>query len=151
MTIAGQAALANRWDLMNQRAQLVDSWRQIAVAANALLGTVDVLYHYDTFTPPGQAQPLHFGGSRFHHQLSLNMDLPLVRILERNNYRSSLISFQRQRRALMAQEDFVLDAVRSGIRQLRVLAGNYKIQQRTVELAYPQVENSLDTFRAPPT
>jgi hypothetical protein len=31
-----------------------------------------------------------------------------------------------------------------------VLAENYRIQQRQVELAYLTVENSLDTLRAPP-
>src|SRR5262249_38383257 len=36
LTIAAQTALANRLELMNVRAQLVDAWRQIAVKANAL-------------------------------------------------------------------------------------------------------------------
>src|SRR4029079_34891 len=40
LAVASQTALANRLDLMNARAQLVDSWRQIAVSANSLLGVV---------------------------------------------------------------------------------------------------------------
>jgi hypothetical protein len=146
-----QAALLNRLDLMNERALLVDSWRQIRVAANSLLGTFNIQYHLASNSPIGQAQPLNIGGSGNTHQLILNFELPFVRKAERNNYRSILMGYQRQRRALMADEDLVLEAVRSDIRQLRVLEENYKINQRAVELAYSQVENSLDTFRQPPT
>src|SRR5207249_2211329 len=76
--------------------------------------------------------------------------LPLVRILERNAYRASLIGWERWRRTVMAAEDNVAADVRSDLRDLRVSAANYKIQQRAVEVAYHQVENALDTFRAPP-
>src|SRR5947209_14368300 len=69
---------------------------------------------------------------------------------ERNNYRASLIAFQRQRRATMEAEDLAILTVRGEVRQLRVLAENYRIQQRQVELAYLTVENSLDTLKAPP-
>ena len=148
--LAGRTALANRLDLMNVRGQLVDAWRQIAVFANALMGTFNVEYRLDSFTPLGTAKPLDFGGSRYRHQLFLNGQLPLVRVAERNNYRASLINYQRERRTLMEAEDLSVQVVRGEIRQLRVLAEQYKIQQRQVELAYRTVESSLDTFQAPP-
>lgn len=147
---AGRTALVNRLDLMNARAQLVDSWRQIAVTANSLLGTFNVKYHMDSSTPPTSNEPLSFGNGRTRHQLILDWELPLVRVAERNAYRTSLITYQRQRRALMLTEDSVLDGVRQEVRQLRQLSENYKIQRRSVELAYFQVENALETFRAPP-
>jgi len=147
--VVAQAALINRLDLMNQRALLVDNWRKIAVFANSLLGTLNIQYHLDSTTPAGQAKPLAFSGSRSRHQLILNGELPLVRQLERNNYRTSLIAYQRSRRALMQAEDSVVATVRQELRQLRLLAENYKIQQRLVELAYFQVEQSLETFRQP--
>lgn len=145
-----QTALANRLDLMNERARLVDAWRQIALFANALMGVLNVEYRLDSFTPAGQAKPFAFGGSRNSNQLFINGELPLVRIAERNNYRAALIAYQRQRRALMNAEDVAVQQVRLDLRQLRILAENYKIQQRQVELAYLTVESSLDTFRAPP-
>lgn len=144
-----RTALANRLDLMNARAQVVDAWRQVAVFANSLLGTFTVGYHMDTSTPADLARPLAFGGSRTRHQLFLNGELPLVRLAERNAYRASLIGFQRARRALMAAEDVVAGQVRTELRQLRVLAENFRIQQQAVELQYLQVESSLETFRAP--
>jgi hypothetical protein len=148
--VVARTAVANRFDLMNTRAQLVDSWRQIAVAANALLGTFNIEYHLRSLTPPGDDKPFAFDGSRSRHQLMFNGELPLVRVLERNAYRASLIGWQRQRRTLMEAEDSVVAGARAQIRQLRVLAENYRIAQRAVELAYLQVENSLDVFRTPP-
>jgi hypothetical protein len=135
---------------MNARAQLTDSWRQIAVFANSLLGTVNVHYHLGSASPLGQSRPFALGGSRYDHELILDYQLPLVRKSERNNYRASLIAFQRQRRATMEAEDLAIQTVRGEVRQLRVLAENYRIQQRQVELAYLTVENSLDTLKAPP-
>lgn len=145
-----QTALTNRFDVMNARGQLVDSWRQIAVTANALLGVFNVRYNMELFTPFGEAQPANFGGSRYRHQLFLNSELPLVRKLERNDYRAAQIVFQRQRRDLMATEDQTSVAVREEIRQLRQLGESYTIQKRLVELAYLQVENSQEEFNAPP-
>ena len=76
--------------------------------------------------------------------------MPLVRRAERNEYRTALIAYQRARRNLQATEDFILNDVRVDLRNLRVLAENYRIQQRAVEVAYDQVENSLDVLQAPP-
>ncbi|HEX5271692.1 MAG TPA: hypothetical protein VFW33_14440, partial [Gemmataceae bacterium] len=89
---AGRAALLNRLDLMNERARLVDAWRKIAVAANALLGTFNVEYNLQSITPPDEARPFAFAGARTQHQLILNTELPLARKLERNNYRSTLLA-----------------------------------------------------------
>src|SRR5262249_51231538 len=68
---ASQAALNDRLDLMNARAQLVDSWRQIAVQANTLLGVANIAYHLDSFTPPLGAKPFDFDASRTTHQLRI--------------------------------------------------------------------------------
>ena len=46
----------NRLDLMNQRAQVVDAWRQIDVTANALKAGLDVKMSANIATPPGSQQ-----------------------------------------------------------------------------------------------
>jgi hypothetical protein len=150
-TVASQYALANRFELMNARGQLVDNWRKIAVNANALLGVVNVGYNLNAFSPPNINQPFAVGGAHSRHQLILTGELPLVRRAERNEYRVALIAYQRSRRNVQASEDFILNDVRVDLRQLRVLAENYRIQQRAVEVAYDQVENALDVLQAPPT
>lgn len=145
-----QAALTNRLDLMNQRAQVVDSWRKICIAANGLLGTFNVQYHFDTSTPEGRFRPFSLGGNRNRHQLIFDTELPLVRIAQRNAYRSTLIAYQRQRRALQQAEDEVLFGVRSEVRQLRATAYSYQnVQKRAFELAYLQVDQALQAFSQP--
>jgi hypothetical protein len=145
-----KAALDNRLDLMNARAQVHDAWRQVAVLANGLLGVLNVGYQLNATTPPGQGTPLAFRPEYTTNQLVFNFQLPLVRLQERNTYRASLIGYQRARRALMEAEDTIVNGIRQEVRQLHVLAKNFKIQEVNVELAFLQVESSLETFRAPP-
>jgi hypothetical protein len=147
--VATQTALTYRLDLMNQRARVVDAWRKLAVTANALLGVFNVEYNLSAFSPRGLAQPLALDGSRVQHQLILNAQLPLVRKAERNAYRAALINYQHERRDLLALEDLIVQTVRAEIRQLRVLAANYRIQQKVVELSYSNLENAKESFQAP--
>ena len=149
-TIAAQVALASRPELMNTRGQMVDAWRRVGVVANSLLGTLNVGYNLSANSPPDANVPFAIGGSRSRHQLILNGELPLVRRAERNEYRTALIAYQRARRNLQATEDFILNQVRVDLRNLRLLAENYRIQQRAVEVAFDQVENSLDVLQSPP-
>jgi hypothetical protein len=147
--VAVRAALASRVDLMNARAQVVDAWRQLRVTANALMGVFNVGYHLDSTTPAGHSRPLAFAASRTNQELTLNGQLPLVRIAERNAYRTALIDYQRARRALMSLEDNLAAQVRFDVRQLHLFAANYKIQQKVVEQFYLQVENAREVLFAP--
>ena len=149
-TVAAQAALTNRMELMNARAQMVDAWRRIAVQANSLLGVANIGYNFSTPSTPNANEPFALGGTRSTHQLVLSGELPLVRRAERNAYRSALIGYQRARRNLQVTEDNILADVRNDVRSVRVFAENYRIQQRAVEVAFDQVENSLDVLQSPP-
>jgi hypothetical protein len=150
LTAVEQATFENRVDLMNVRAQLTDAWRKIRVAANALMGVFNVDYHLGATTPAGRGLPFAFSGSRTTHQLIFTGQLPLVRILQRNNYRSTLINFQQVRRSLFQFEDQLLFNVRFDLRQVRILANNYqRVQKRQIELAYMQVDQALQAFNQP--
>jgi Outer membrane efflux protein len=148
-TAASRYAVANRLDLMNVRAQVVDSWRQLAVYANSLLGTFTAQYQVNATSPPNGTQPLVLGGSTSSHQLVLNAELPLARIEERNNYRASLIAYQRQRRSLQEAEDLAAQAVRIELHTLRQYTEAYKVQKRQLELAYLTIDSSLESLQAP--
>ena len=83
---AERVMLENRLDLMNARAQLYDSWRQIRVASNGLLGTFNGLAHQPDFHPHGYDQSVRLRGSgQAVLAWSLNTELPLVRLAERNS------------------------------------------------------------------
>lgn len=149
VTKAAVTALNLRLDLMNTRANVVDAYRQIAVRANALQGIFDMRYNLDTGPLLGATQP-DIGGNGTRNTLTLRFEPPLVRRVERNLYRASLIGYQRQRRFLMAVEDNIINDVRADVRQLRATAESYKLQARAVELAYAQVDSARSTLVAPP-
>ena len=144
-----EVALNNRYDVMNARALVVDSWRRVNVVANSLQGVFDVEYDLAMSSPAGSDRPFSLGGSRTLHQVRLRLEPPFVRRAERNNYRAALISYQRQRRGLQAVEDNVITDSRRDLRALRQLAQTFKIQQKAVELAYIVVDNARGTFTAP--
>lgn len=149
-TKVAQAALVNRLDLMNARAQVVDQWRKIAVTANSLLGTFDVQYDLTATTPLGGNNGSALAQTRTQNTVTVRAEPPFVRRAERNNYRATLIAYQRQRRNLQAFEDNIITDSRQDLRSLRQLAETYNLQQRAVELAYAQVDNARSTFVAPP-
>jgi hypothetical protein len=145
-----KAALTNRVDLMNARAQVVDAWRQIRVTANALMGVLTPHYHMDVTTPIGGSHALAFSSAGTNQSLTINAQLPLNRVAQRNVYRTAVINYQSARRSLMAVEDNIAAQVRFDVRQLHLFAENYKIQQRVIELDYSVLENSLEVLVAPP-
>jgi hypothetical protein len=152
LILVSQTALQNRLDLMNQRAQLVDAWRKVRVAANALLGTFNVEYNLTSYTPAGHARPFAFSGNRTENQLIFNAQPPLVRILQRNEYRATLIAFQQQRRSFMLAEDNVVFEARLDLRQVRDTAYNYHlVQKRNFPLAYLQRDRAVQAFLEPAT
>ena len=146
---AVQAALRNRLDLMNARAQVVDSWRQVKVTANALMGVATVQYNLQSQTPPDGVRPLVFTPQSTSQQIALNFQLPLNRMAQRNTYRAALINYQVARRALMFQEDNVAVQVRFDVRQLQLFAANYRIQKKVIHSLYSQLENNLEVIVSP--
>jgi len=146
---AVQAALRNRWDLMNARAQVVDAWRQIAVTANALLGVATVEYNLTSQTPPNGVRPLVFSAASTNQQLLFNWQLPINRLAQRNAYRAAQIQYQVARRNLMFQEDNVAVQVRFDVRQLQLFAANYRFQKKIIHSVYGQLENNLEIIESP--
>jgi hypothetical protein len=147
--VAVQAALQNRWDLMNARAQVTDSWRQLRVTANALMGVLNAQYNLVSATPINGTNPFDFSAAGTTQQLSLNFQLPLNRLIQRNNYRTAIINYQQARRNLMNLEDTVAAQIRFDVRQLHLFAENYKIQQKLLQSFYSQVESALEVIVAP--
>ncbi len=147
---AERIALENRLDLMNQRAVLYDTWRQIAVTANALLPIFNVTVSNAIATPATTTNPFAFVSQAKQFQMQLNAELPLVRVNERNSFRAALINYQRQRRILMQNEDSIKYTVRSEVRTLIQFMETYQIAQQNLELALRQRDQSLQQIIAPP-
>jgi hypothetical protein len=146
--LALNVARANRYDWMNNRAALVDSWRLIAFNARSLLSTLDV-------TIDGGIGTVGDNGVKFQSETGtlragLQFDAPFTRLVERNNYRSALIEYQRDRRQLIQYEDGVNQTLRQQLRTLAQLETNLEIQRRAVTIATRRVDQTREVLSKPP-
>jgi outer membrane protein TolC len=130
----------NRLDLMNQRAQVVDAWRQIAVTANALKSDLNLTFNATLATPPASLNPVGFSPTANSYSVGVQFAAPLNRLLERNIYRQSLINYQAARRAFMALDDQIQTQIRRDLRQLDTDRLSFEIARRSLVAAARQVE-----------
>ena len=149
--VAVRFALQNRLDLMNEKARVVDAWRQIRVAADALQSDLDVVFHADVGTrgigndgsiSDGGDNPVDFSSSASRYRLGVRFDSPLNRRAERNLYRRELIQYQQQRRLYMGEEDRVIQSVRRDVRQLEADRVSFEIALQSMVVAARQVEEA---------
>ncbi len=141
-------AVEGRVDLMNQKAVVMDARRKTEIAANQLLSNVDVVVDGDIRNSGGN-KPFDFRGSKSQLRAGLRFTAPLDQINERNNYRATLINYQRARRDYMALEDQVKQQVRRNWRQLSVLKRNLETSRLQLRLAARQYESAVDESTAP--
>lgn len=144
-----QIALANRLDLLNQRARVVDAWRNIQISANRLKGFLDLTVNGDIATELNSDNPFDFSSSASGYRTGVRFDAPLNRQAERNAYRAQLIQYQRVRRQYMAVEDQVVREVRREIRDLATNRINFEIARQSLITAARQVEEARDQLLLP--
>jgi outer membrane protein TolC len=145
-----QYARTHRLDLMNVQAQVVDSWRQIAVTANALKSDLNLNASAILATPPGSLNPVGFSPTANTYSFGVQFNAPLNRQAERNIYRQSLINYQAARRAYMSLGDQIQSAIRRELRQLETDRLSFEIARRSLVAAARQVENTEQTLRIQP-
>lgn len=146
--VALQIARTHRLDWMNNRAALVDTWRLIAFNARALMSDLNITFNGDISTK--RDNPLNFNSTTGRMSAGLQWDPPFTRLLERNNYRSVLIDYQRDRRTLIQYEDSVNQTLRQSLRTLTQLEVNLEIQRRAVAIAARRVDQTRETLSKPP-
>jgi hypothetical protein len=144
---AFEIALVNRLDFMNGRAALVDSWRLEQFNADALQSVLNVTASGDVRTARNNA--VSFRAPTGNLRLGLEIDAPLTRLLERNDYRASLIAYQRSRRGLIQSRDSLHLGLRALLRQIEQLRTNLEIQRRAVAIAIRQVDVTQKRLSAP--
>ena len=133
-------ALANRLDLMNEKARVVDAWRQIRVAADALEPGLNVVVGANLSTDALAQGPLDFTSKANSYSVGLQFDGPLNRFAERNRYRGVLVNYQRQRRQWLASSDAISLSVRRGPRQLETGRLNFSTARQSLIAAARQVD-----------
>jgi outer membrane protein TolC len=143
---AEQYARTNRLDLMNQRAEVTDAWRQVAVTANALKAGLNVTASANVATRPGADAPFDFRASASTYTVGAQFDGPLNRVAERNAYRASQINYQEARRSFMALEDQIDATIRQDLRTLELDRANFAIARLQLISAARGLEASRDSL-----
>ena len=105
-----------RRDWMNARANLVDQWRQIEIAANDLESTLDVVV--DGSVGNFGSNPFSIRAETATLRAGLQFDAPIVRQSERNLYRQRLIEYQQTKRQYYQFEDAIKFNLRNIVRQI---------------------------------
>ena len=130
---ASQIALEHRLDFMNGRASLVDSWRQIQIAADELQSVLNIRASGDIRT--ARNNPVSFRAPTGSASVGVEFDAPFTRLLERNSYREALINYQRNRRTLIQSHDNLKLGLRALLRNLDQLRASLELQRRSVAIA----------------
>ncbi len=141
-------ALQNRLDLMNARANLVDTWRLIQFNANALESRLDLVFSGDISNTGDN--PLRLRSSTGRLRVGLQFEAPLRRVAERNLYRQALIEYQQARRTFYQFEDQIAAGLRATLRSLDVNQLNFEFRRVAVEVAIAQVELTRLRLQEPP-
>ena len=139
---AVEIAMENRLDLMNSRAAVVDAFRSVEIAADNLESDLTVNASADLRSDPSKDNAFRLDGDENQYRIGVEFDGPLNRLGERNAYRSAQLAYQQQRRAYMADEDRIVNSVRSNIRQLRTNRFSFQIARQRLIAATRQVEQA---------
>jgi len=139
---AFEIAQANRPDLANARASLVDSWRLIEFNADDLESSLDVVFSGDIQNVGDNPLDLRNGTGRL--RAGLQWDAPLTRLQERNTYRQSLIEFDQARRSYYRFEDTLWQILRGQLRQVLTNQINFELGRESVRIAAEQLELNED-------
>jgi len=134
-----------RLDWMNARAALVDTWRQVKMAADDLRSRLDVTFSGEMGTIGNN--PAKFRATAGQLRVGLALDAPLTRLAERNAYREALINYQRARREYYRFVDQVQQSLRANLRAIRVAQLDFELRRAAVHVAITQVDRTQERLR----
>ncbi|MDX1951168.1 MAG: TolC family protein [Verrucomicrobiota bacterium] len=136
---AVKVAIANRLDLQTAQDQFEDAGRRIGVARNQLLPDLDLILQASVDSKPGN-RPLDLDFDRARWSAGIDGDLPLDRKAERNNYRATLIAYERSGRQLQLAVDQIKLEIQQGWRNLDQAKRQYEISEVGVDLSERRVQ-----------
>jgi hypothetical protein len=133
-------ALVQRFDLINERGALADTWRQIKLAGDDLKSVLNLRASQAVRTE--QNRPFAFTFDESQTRLSMTFDAPLNRKAQRNIFRLSLVDYNRALRSLIEAEDSIKLSVRDQLRELQLGREQYQIAVASAALAYERVAST---------
>jgi len=141
-----EVALNQRLDLANAADTAIDAERKVDVAADAIRAELNLI-GYANPQSNGKtvfgADPGELERTRDRYELSLQLDLPIDRLFEKNAYRRSLIALMQQQRAHQQATDTVVLEVQTSHRRMTEARQRYQIEQKSAKLAEKRTSNTL--------
>ncbi len=141
-------AFDNRLDLMNRQAVVMDAFRRVEVAADALESDLSVTGGVALGSDPSKNNAFRLDSSANQYTVGVQFDGPLNRLNERNFYRASQIAYQQASRDYIAGRDSVANQVREILRQLELARLNFQIARQQVVAATRQVDQAQIDLRS---
>ena len=141
-------ARQHRLDWMNQRATLVDQWRQLEIAGNDLKGDLKLTVNGEIGTVDKRG--VRFDGDNGTIKMGLQWDSPMTRHTEMLAYRRSQIAYQRARRNYYTYVDSVNAELRGILRDIETNQIDFEIQRNLILVMTAQVHLSQLKLIKPP-
>lgn len=138
----------NRVDLMNRKATVMDAFRKVEVAADALESELNLTGGVTLGSDPSRNNAFRFDSSANRYTVGVEFDGPLNRLDERNAYRASQIAYQQVARQYTADRDQVANDVRSILRRLELSRLSFLIARQQVVTAARQVDQAQIDLRS---
>ena len=145
--VAVSYAHQNRLDQMNRQANVMDAFRKIEVAADALQSSLTLNGQVGLGTDPNKVNAFRLDSSANTYRAGLAFDGPLNRLNERNIYRATQIAYQQATRDYTAGKDIIANEVRSALRQIELRRLNFQIARQQLVAATRQVDQAQFNLR----
>lgn len=144
---AFEIAVERRLDLLNEVDKFEDSKRKIVVTANRLKADLNIFANA-SLASQGATDYTKFNLKDYQAGAGVTLNLPLNRLVERNDYRAALVSFERQIRTLSQVLDDTRNEIRDDLRAIEQARQDYQIQKTATELANQRVEGATLLLQA---
>jgi outer membrane protein TolC len=138
---AYRVATEKQLEILNAIDKFEDSKRKVRVAANQLQADLKIVAGADLSSQP-PTDYSHFDPDKVRADVGLQLNLPIDRLPERNNYRASLVTFESELRTFTLTLDTLKDSIDRGQRTLDQRRQNYDIQKNALELANRRVDST---------
>ena len=136
---AFRLAVQRQFPILNEIDRFEDSKRKIKVAADQLRPGLNFLANA-SLSSEAPTDYTRFNIDQVRYGVGLELDLPIDRLRQRNNYRATLVSFESQLRSLGLSLDTLKDDIDSSLRNLEQRRQNYLIQRNALQVADSRVE-----------
>jgi outer membrane protein TolC len=144
---AFRTCVEKQMDVLNAIDRFEDSKRKVRVAADRLRPQLDVFANAQ-LQSDGPYDYTSFDPNKVRYTAGLKFNPPLDRLVERNNYRATLVSFESQLRALGLTLDRFKDRIDRGLRTLEQDRLNHLNAVESLKVAQRRVENNVMLLEA---